>query len=145
MTESNVDWMQLIIDTTHRALDLYSAITEHWWGPLSIFHNICIRSNFTISRRKQKECFETCISQYVCYHSVKQLVAAILWGRQYHRAAAAVHPSNLSSSQDNVQYICGSKLASKSQCKIQDTFTQLKNDLSLNSLDEVKEWSGLYA
>lgn len=69
-----------------------------------------------------------------------QLVAAILWGRQYHGGAGAVHPSNLSGRQDNLQYICSPKLASKCQCKIQDTFTQLKNNLSL--CNWVKQYQG---
>lgn len=73
MTESNVDWMQLIIDTTHGALDLYSAITKHWWGLLSIFHNVCIKSN---SSHKQKKAegmlWDLHCLMCVCYHSVVQ-------------------------------------------------------------------------
>lgn len=46
-----------------------------------------------------------------------QLVTGILLGRQYHREAGAVHASNLSSRQDNRQYICHNpKVANKCQC-----------------------------
>lgn len=114
MTESNVDWMQLIIDTTHGALDLYSAVTKHWWGLLSIFHNVCIKSNSS-HKQKRAEGMLWDLHCSVCLLSLCCAVsAAVLWGRHYHRGAGAVHPSNLSNRQDNLQYICGPKLGSAS-------------------------------